>query len=377
MLNFQGLSSSEFHAVIGKITTSRLPFHKRHNKILVTNKLDMGCLGYLGIISSAAPHNSFLYPHMVGNVLMSSLSRLHTGDIVAMNKYGEINMLWEAESPHNVLFLTEACNCRCKMCPQPPKPHNSEHYETALTILDLLKGEKCEAIGITGGEPTLYQNQFLHVLRRCIDEHSESNIDVLTNAALFADETYVREVAALTPRNVVFCVSLHSDIDTIHDEIVGRKGSYTETQLGIYNLAKYNITLEIRFVINKLNHTRIFEFAEHMYRYFPFCCNYAFMGLEMCGLAEENMMDVYIPPDEYKTELHKAILSLNKKGLPGSIYNIPLCFCDADVHTFARQSISSWKNFFPSACDSCSAKECCCGFFSTSKDSTVPKVIPL
>ena len=96
------------------------------------------------------------------------------------------------------------------------------------------------------------------------------------------------------------------------------------------------------------------------------CQHYAFMGLEVCGLAEKNFSDIYIDSHEYSEELRRAVLLLSRRGLHPSVYNVPLCSCHPEIHSFARRSISAWKNSFEESCAACSKSEDCCGFFATS-----------
>lgn len=351
---------------IGEVTTERLPFYARHDKVLVTEKLDLGCMGYLAILSPAPPQGKFFLPHMVGDICAEDLAAIKHGDIVSVSGDGEILVVWETGSHQNSLMLTESCNCLCKMCPQPPQKHDPALSTAAIRTLDLLKGKSVGNICITGGEPTLIPENFLSILRKCHEEHPEAQVSILTNAKKFASEPFAKKVASAATENDLFCVSLHSDIDSIHDDIVGRRGSYNETQEGIYNLARNQCRIEIRHVITRDNHTRLLEFAEHMYRYFPFCSHYAFMSMETHGIARENIEHVYIDTIEYKEQLRKAVLALHMRGLHVSIYNTPLCLCHEDVRPFSRASISSWKNVWGETCAACSVKDACCGFFSTS-----------
>ena len=377
MRRVAGKPSSFFSMVIGEITTERVPFYARHDKVLVTDSLDLGCMGYLAILSPASPRDIFFLPHMVGDISAADLSVIKHGDIVSVSGEGEILIVWEMSSHQNSLMLTEACDCLCKMCPQPPQKHDSTPFKAAERTLELLKGKNVGNICLTGGEPTLVPENFLSILRQCHTNSPNAQISILTNAKTFASEKFTKEVASATTANDIFCVSLHSDVDSIHDEIVGRKGSYNETQAGIYNLAKNRIGIEIRHVISKLNYERLSEFAEHMYRYFPFCYHYAFMSMEVHGLASKNAELVYVDPIEYREHLRKAVLILHKRGLHVSIYNTPLCLCHEDVRRFSRASISAWKNIWADVCAMCSAQEVCCGFFSTSIMPISPHIAPI
>lgn len=366
MLRVVGKPSSPFATVIGEVTTQRMSFYERHNKVLLTDKIDAGCMGYLTILSVAPPENKFFLPHSVGEICNEDMSIFKHGDIVSVSGAGEILILWEKDSQQNSLMLTEACNCRCIMCPQPPRKHDPALFDTAARVLDLLKGKPVENICITGGEPTIVSDNFLKILHRCHVEHPGMQASILTNAKKFSDSAFSEKVARLPRGNDIFCVSLHSDIPAIHDEIVGVPGSYDETQAGIYNLAKYRIPVEIRHVVTKQNYARLPEFAEHVYRYFPFCAHYALMSMEICGIANDNIASIYIDPSDYRLELRKAVLALHKRGLRVSVYNTPLCLCHEDIRDFSRQSISSWKNIFIDECSTCKEQDECCGFFSTS-----------
>ncbi len=363
MLTFQGKASSAFKTILGCVTKAAKPFYERAKYIYVTDTVDRHCLGYKACITSGNKGNIFS-PDTIFDVL--NTEKINEGDIVRMTNDGLITVLWEMQSQQNALFMTEACNCRCLMCPQPPKQHDTVHYETAKYILDLLKHKEIENICLTGGEPTLKKEAFLEILERCVIEHPRAAISILTNGKTFADKDFVKEIAKTATENVIFCVSLHADIDTLHDEIAGVYDSYRLTQLGIYNLASYGLNIEIRHVVSKLNYQRIYHFAEQMYNYFPFCVHYAFMGMEVCGEAEKNRDRIYIDYLHYMEELEKAVLFLNRRGLQVSVYNIPLCLCGNDVQEFARQSISGWKNIFLPVCERCTKKESCSGFFSTS-----------
>ncbi len=85
---------------------------------------------------------------------MDNISDFHEGDIVVVNKQGEIVFVYEINSHHNALMVTERCNHRCIMCPQPPILQEKDKTPFNLRLISLMDNNTQE-IGITGGEPTL------------------------------------------------------------------------------------------------------------------------------------------------------------------------------------------------------------------------------
>lgn len=364
MLRFRGKAVCDFSPFIGVITYVKKPITKRSNYIFVTDKVGLGLIGYRGLISTTNIIDRFYLPETI--IFENAKMEFKEGDIVKMYPDGRLHILWEKNSVHNVLFMTEACNCKCLMCPQPPKIHDPELPKEANTVLSLLKDEKIENICISGGEPTLIKDEFKKILSRCLSEHPEAQTEILTNGKMFANKEYADEIGAIAGDDAIFCVSLHSDVAEIHDEIVGKKGSYKKTIEGIYNLARNNCSIEIRIVVNKYNRDDLERMAEHLYNYLPFCVHYVFMGMEVQGYARNNFDRINAFPYEYRNQLTKAVLYLHQRGLDVSVYNIPLCMCDEEIWLFAKKSISTWKNSFVEECSGCSKLAECAGFFETS-----------
>lgn len=359
---------------LGIITFNSRALYDRSQYILITEKPTFNDLGYMACIATQKCTNVFL-PFTL-NIAHQDMPELSEGDIVRISQ-NEISILWSANSCDNVLFLTESCNCRCIMCPQPYKKHDKRLVKHCEKILDLLKNKEVSSICITGGEPTVLGDVFIKILRRCVTEHPEAEISILTNGKSFAKESFAKEAVRVASNKTIFCISLHADYDKLHDTIVGIQNSHNETENGIYNLAQYGANIELRYVITKLNYKRMFAFAEYVYHYFPFCCHYTFMGMELYADAVKNKESIYSSPHEYKEELRQAVLSLYYKGLPVSVYNIPFCLCHRDIHSFARQSISGWKNIFLPQCDICLLQKNCAGFFATSESLPVQFIQPI
>jgi hypothetical protein len=106
--------------------------------------------------------------------------------------------------------------------------------------------------------------------------------------------------------------------------------------------------------------------AEFIYRNFPFVVHVAFMGMECTGLASTNLDQVWIDPTEYASELKDGVLHLNRRAIPVSIYNLPLCLIPNEVWRFSKISISTWKNIYLNQCEECKIRAKCGGVFATS-----------
>jgi His-Xaa-Ser system radical SAM maturase HxsC len=160
-------------------------------------------------------------------------------------------------------------------------------------------------------------------------------------------------------------IPLYSDVDSEHDYVVQARGAFEETVLGLHNLARYNVPVEIRVVIHLQTYGRLPRIAEFIARNFPFASHVALMGLEMFGFVNANMADLWIDPHDYQTELGEATETLFLAGLNVSIYNHQLCVLDRALWPFARKSISDWKNIYLEPCHECSMREDCGGLFQS------------
>lgn len=362
MKQFKG-SSLKNKSSIGLLTTSREVFPRDDFVIMsyTFSKLDVG---YAGCICSSDKLPLFTS----SAVKIDELDNLTDieGDIVGISSDGFVSVLWERDSYQNVLFLTDSCNTRCKMCPQPPRQHDPSHIEKANRILNLIKKKDIKNICITGGEPTLLKEDFPKILNRCVSEHPEARIEILSNGQTFSDFQYAKKIAALSAENVRFCISLHGDTDNIHDEIVQKTGAFHKTHQGIHNLTKLGVSIELRYVINKYNYSRLDRMAEYISRNYPFISHFAVMGLEMTGLALDNKSEVWIDPIDYSKQLERFVVEANRRNLPVSLYNHQLCVIPKIAWPIAKQSISEWKKDYKEECLKCSVKEQCGGLFLTS-----------
>ena len=275
---------------------------------------------------------------------------------------------FEIDSNSNVLFVTDKCNNHCIMCCQPPKLKDDFdfHFKKNLALIKSAPKET-KVVCITGGEPTLAGERFFELVRIVREELPNTDIQILSNGRTFAEQGFAQKLKDAAGDKVFVGVPLHSDYVGDHDKIAGKKGAFSETMLGIYNLADKGISVELRVVINKLNYQRLPQMAEFIFKNLYFVSWTAWMGMEDTGLATKNANHIWIEPIDYIPNLCNAVKSLSDWNMPVAIYNIPLCLLPNEYHLYAAKSISDWKTKYLDECESCLLKEKCCGLFATSK----------
>ena len=372
MKQFKGSSKNISDSVLGVVTRNQWAL-RRKDRILLSEDPGIGISGFKGVVTTSGHKISL--PSI--QVQKEAFDDFHEGDCVRLSSDGTVTFLWESLSPMNPLLVTEVCDCKCMMCPQPPKPHDKALIETSRAIVNMVGTGKTQTICITGGEPTLLRDEFFDLLRLIDKKFPTMSVMLLTNGKSFSDYNFTTKFIAATPKNLLACVSLHSDIDEIHDQIVGVKGSFYKTAMGLQNLARFRQAIEVRVVINKLNADRLEDIATFIVRNFPFISHCAFMGMEVTGYAKDNFDEVWIDPTEYNEQLFRAMKVVSRANLNVSIYNIPLCLLNKSAWGFAKKSISGWKNNYLNICSPCTAKAECCGVFTTSGLNQSPNIAPV
>ena len=284
---------------------------------------------------------------------------------------------FDIHSNDNALFTTAMCSNRCLMCCQPPSPKNDIDllWDKNIKLIDTAPKE-LPSTGVTGGEPTLLGDRFFELIRHIRTVLPDTEIHVLSNGRAFSDKRFARRLGEIGPEKILLGIPLHSDNQLDHDSIAGADGAFTETLLGLYNLARWSFDIELRVVLTKMNYKRLPKIAHFIYRNLPFVKYVSLMGLEYTGFTVKNANQVWIDPLEMAEPLTTATLYLASSGLNVSIFNLTLCLLPKSIWPYARKSISDWKNSFLPFCEHCSVRRECCGLFSTSSKQS-PNLHPI
>lgn len=310
-------------------------------------------------------------------VCLGNIPELHSGDIVKIYPDGKVYRLWDSTSFHNCLFVTEACNFHCVMCPQPPSSDLREHHFDNLRILRLIEPRCASMIGITGGEPILFPDRLVEYFDIINRRYPSARVEILTNGSLLANFAVAKKLALSAPLDTCFCVSIHGDTAELAESIMHCPGGWDCAVQGILNLARLKQQIEIRLVLTLKNIAYLPDIATFFYRNFPFVTHIALMGQEIVGEAENNYAETWVEPADYAESLADAVIYLDSMGMSVSIYNIPICLLPPRCWQFAEKSISDWKQDYRTECTGCTKINDCCGFFTTSKNHIPAGIGPI
>jgi radical SAM protein with 4Fe4S-binding SPASM domain len=159
------------------------------------------------------------------------------------------------KQPHQYLLyeVTKKCQNQCVFCYNVWKeddqyPQRELSTPESLALIDkVIEETGCKYIGLTGGEPLLRKDIFEMAAR--ISAKGVVPI-LISNGALLTKDT----VRKLIESGVTdFEVSIHSHEREIHDELVGRDGSYDEALDAILNVKELGGNVSAVFVATKRN----------------------------------------------------------------------------------------------------------------------------
>lgn len=303
------------------------------------------------------------------------LGHLGGRDVISLSETGEhIGVLWRDKSPMNAILLTERCDHYCLMCSQPPKEREDDWLMDNAEELVRLLPHKTHGIGFTGGEPTIYGDRLISLLKLCRNLLPFAGVHVLSNGRRFGDPNFASDWASVDNPRMMVGIPIYGAEAALHDYVVQSQGAFDETLRGIVNLGERSQSVEIRVVIHKQTAPHLPEIAEFIARNLPFVDQVALMGLEMMGFARANIDDVWIDPVDYRPGLSEAVSLLARRRIKTMIYNHQLCLIDRELWPFAVRSISDWKNEYHPECLDCSVRERCGGFFFSAKYKVSEKI---
>ena len=132
MKQIKGIAHNVNTTILGRITLVGKNVFCRKDEILVCKGVEKIPSGYLAVITDSDINTDKTYINGIENI-----DTFCEGDVVSISPQGGINFLYEHNSVHNAVFVTERCNHRCIMCPQPPVSKEQDKTEFNLKLISL------------------------------------------------------------------------------------------------------------------------------------------------------------------------------------------------------------------------------------------------
>ncbi len=285
-------------------------------------------------------------------------------DVVEIHESGKCFRTFCSDSPDNALLVTDKCNSNCLMCPVAESIRKNGSSKDITTIKEIIKyiPPFAEHITITGGEPFILGEGIFDVLSD-LKKLQNTEYLLLTNGRAFSIRKYAEQFFKTSPPKIIIGIPLHGYNSETHDYITQSPGSFEQTFYGLKNILKYDVNVEIRIVVSKLNYSFISKIAELIVQEFgrAFCVK--FIGLEMLGNAAKNTNKVWIPYHEAFESCEEAIDLLVSNGIDVGIYNFPLCTISKKYRYLSYKSITDYKIKYSDECKNCLNKDSCGGIF--------------
>jgi His-Xaa-Ser system radical SAM maturase HxsC len=358
-----------------EILTEKAPFEHGLLKITTNKNLPIPLRKKYALLSESSSGDGFqavlrknatLAANTSAFRLSEEIHHLGDDDVVAFEADStRLRVLYRRLSNQNSILLTERCNHYCLMCSQPPKTADDSYLMKEVKELIRLIPDDTLELGFTGGEPTLYGDEFIDLLRICKSYLPRTALHILSNGRTFKDFDFAKKYAEVSHPDIMIGIPIYSDDPVTHNFIVQSENAFNETIKGILNLKSLGQRVEIRVVLQRYSVERLEEIANFIARNLLFVDHVALMGLEIMGFTRANLDELWVDQYDYKDKLSAAVNLLSSYGVNVSVYNHQRCLVNDDVMHAYRKSISDWKNEYLSECKECTKQTECGGFFAS------------
>ena len=276
------------------------------------------------------------------------------------------------------LYVTEACNSNCVMCPM---SHHSrkrglsmpeDHWEK---IAEMIPADT-KHITITGGEPFLECEKLFPAMETINKTFPHSEVLVLTNGRAFALPSIRRKVERLITKQYCFAIPVHAPDALLHDQVTQSPGSFDQTMAALRFLSKTQAKIEVRIVAHKLNIDRLSE----VFKMISDACTRVtvinLIGMEMTGCAAANRNDLWVDYQKVCNRSEEGIRYAILHGIDVGLYNFPLCTVPTKLWPMVKNSISPRKVRYDKSCEVCKEHNACGGMFYSTHALGLCKVKP-
>lgn len=266
------------------------------------------------------------------------------------------------------LGLCMHCNNSCIMCTTVRTADIKNAKQVDLSKKEILNfvnklNIDTDVLGLTGGEPTI-RNDLPELLSFMVKKLPNTEIKLLTNGRLFAYSDFTKKV--INTGLKMFIIPIHAHAYELHDFITRTPKSFEQTILGIKNLLKYDVDIEIRVVIHAINYPYLPKIAEFIKNNLQGISRVVFLYFDAIGSGSINKNRLFVKMIEVVPYLEKAVDILNQNDIKTFIYHFPLCVLKKKYWNIAKgRTVEERRITFCDTCKKCKLKEECPGIWKT------------
>ena len=224
-------------------------------------------------------------------------------------------------------------------------------------IIDNIKED--DYFGISGGEPTI-RKEFFDILKYTRKKHPNLYIFIVSNGRMFSYKSFTKKLVDLNIGNFMIGIALYGHNKMIHEKITRAKNSFNQTVQGIKNLLSFNLPVEVRTVINKINYKFLPDIAKFIINNFSGVQRVVFINMKYTGNALKNKDKVFIRETDVVPYAEKAVDILLEKNINVKLYHFPLCIIKKKYWDLAKGVTKDKGELcFVKQCKDCKMKKEC------------------
>ena len=277
------------------------------------------------------------------------------------------------------VYVTEACNSNCVMCPMSlaSRRRGLTMAPEQWAALKEIDPQAVFHITITGGEPFLDARNTLAALALIRERFPEAEVLILTNGRALAVPEIASALLPLLTERVCLAIPIHAPEAELHDRITQTPHSFAQAIRGIRALAASAARIEARVVAHRWNLEQLSPTFRMLTDLQTRITVINLIAMEMTGCAAARRGELWVDYREAVREAREGILYTVRHGIDVGLYNFPLCSVPRELWPIVKNSISPRKIRYDDACENCAEREACGGMFYSTRELGLFRVEPI
>lgn len=220
------------------------------------------------------------------------------------------------------VLLTDKCNIKCRYCKVVPNVCNKQEnpvpidkFEKALKVLINSNSEEQKIVHITGGEPLLFEEKVLEIIKMIKKFDTEDKImTVIGTNSLLLSEKFLKEILKYN-KNIKLIVSLDGNkkANDVYRNKYDGSGTYDDIVKKIKMIKKYNVEFGISMVIGTHNIDELQKNVDEIINQF----NPSSLGTNFMKhpTLDDDGFEGLVSPEIYAKKLYEVFKNIRDTGI--------------------------------------------------------------